>query len=265
MMAGEGSLVFDVVGGKTAVASARARAPLKILAPKNHGSARWTFLSTFGGGLVDGDVIALDVKVRAGARALVGTQASTKVYRCPRGEVRQTLAAEVAERGLLVVVPDPLTPFAGARYEQRSTLRLARGASLAWADVVSCGRAARAERWAFSRYASRTRIFADGALLCDDGLVLDAAHRDLARAFGRFDAIATLFLVGPDLAEARASLLARPLAPRADVIFTATPLGEDGACARVAGTSTAGVTAFVRGALAELRASIGDDPFSRKW
>jgi urease accessory protein len=265
MRAGEGAIVFDVVAERTMIASARARAPLKLLTPKNHGSARWTFVSTYGGGLVDGDAIGLEVKVRRGARALLGTQASTKVYRCPRGETRQTIAADVEPGALLVVAPDPLTPFAGARYEQRVSLELAAGASLAWVDVLSCGRAARAERWAFARYASRTRVRVDSALVCDDALVLDAADRDLARVFGRFDALATVLVLGPALATTRDALLGRNLAtPRADVVFTASPLG-DGACVRVAGTTTAGVTAFVRDALCDLRASLGDDPFARKW
>ncbi|HEY2366660.1 MAG TPA: urease accessory protein UreD, partial [Polyangiaceae bacterium] len=73
--------MFEVVGDRTAITSSRARAPLKLLTPKNHGDARWTFVATYGGGLVDGDAIALDVKVGPGASALLSTQASTKVYR----------------------------------------------------------------------------------------------------------------------------------------------------------------------------------------
>jgi urease accessory protein len=266
MLAGEGALVFDVVGSRTAIASARARAPLKLLTPKNHGSARWTFVATYGGGLVDGDSISLDVRLGRGARAVLGTQASTKVYRCPRGQARQTLEAQVAEGGLLVVAPDPLVPFAGSRYEQRATIRLAKDASLAWVDVLACGRASRGERWAMARYATRTRILREGELACDDALVLEAEGRDLPRAMGRFDAIATLFLVGPALRATCDALLARPLAPRrAALIFTAARLGDFGACVRVAGATTGAVTAFVRDALSDVRASLGDDPFARKW
>jgi urease accessory protein len=266
VLAGEGALVFDVVGSRTAIAAARARAPLKLLTPKNHGDARWTYVATYGGGLVDGDAIALDVRLGRGARAVLATQASQKVYRCPRGRAGQSLDAEVADGALLVCVPDPLVPFAGSRYEQRTTLRLAEGASLAWVDVVSCGRASRGERWAMSSYASRTRIVRGERLVCDDALVLDAATQDLPRSMGRFDAIATMFLVGPELEATRAALLARPLAgKRAPLIFTATPLGDFGACVRVAATSAGAVTAFVRDALIDVRASLGDDPFARKW
>ncbi len=253
-MSGEGSLVFEMVGDRTAITGARATSPLKLLTPKNHGDARWTFVATYGGGLVDGDAIALDVKVGENAKALIGTQASTKIYKCPTGEVTQTLDAHVARGGLLVVAPDPLVPFAGARYTQRATIRLEETASLAWLDVVACGRASRGERWAFSRYASRTRVFVGDALACDDALVL-ASERELARSMGRFDAIATILMFG-----------VAPCAPsrRADVVASSSPFSA-GTCVRVAGTSTGAVTSYARDVLADVRASLGDDPWARKW
>ena len=266
MNAGQGTLRFEKVGERTAIVGAAARAPLKILTPRRAGDARAAVISTYGGGLVDGDAIALCVRVARGARATLGTQASTKVYRCPRGSASQTLDAEVDQAALLVALPEPLVPFAAARYEQRATIRLARGASLAWLDVLACGRAARGERWAFSRYASRTRVVREDAVACDDALVLDASDRDLARAMGRFDALATALVFGPALRATRDALLAAQLpSPRGEITFSASPIGDDGACLRVAGVSTAAVTAFVRERLSALRATLGDDPFARKW
>jgi urease accessory protein len=253
-VSGEGSVVFEKVGDRTAIVAARARSPLKLLTPKNHGDARWTFVATYGGGLVDGDAIALDVKVGENAKALIGTQASTKVYKCPSKEATQTLEAHVARGGLLVVAPDPLVPFAGAKYVQRATIRLDEGASLAWLDVLACGRAARGERWAFSRYASRTRVFVKGALVCDDALVLES-ERDLARSFGRFDAIATILGFG---------IAPRTPSASSDVVASSSMFGA-GTCIRVAGTSTAAVVAHARDVLVDVRASLGDDPWARKW
>jgi len=254
-VSGQGSLAFEIVGDRTVVSSVRASAPLKLLTPKNHGDARWTFVATYGGGLVDGDAIALDVKVGEGAKALIGTQASTKVYKCPAGEATQALEARVERGGLLVVAPDPLVPFTDARYAQRATIRLAEGASLAWLDVLACGRSARGERWAFSRYASRTRVFVNDVLACDDALVLDSEDRDLARSMGRFDAIATILAFG---------ITPRAPSSKSDVVASSSSLNA-GTCLRVAGTSVGAVVAYAREALADVRASLGDDPWARKW
>jgi urease accessory protein len=258
---GHGTLVFRAHGGRTFVARAHAGSPLKLLLPKNHGDARWAFVATYGGGLVDGDTIDLEVHVERGARALLGTQASTKIYRSPRSGARQSLVADVDDDALLVVLPDPVAPFAGARYTQRATYRLAPRASLVVLDLLSCGRSARGERWAFERYDTRTRIERAGKLLANDAIALDQGV-----AMGRFDAIGTLFAFGP--ASTRDALLASasgPLGRRAEVLAAASPLGDDGAVLRLAGTRIESVTSFARAALRDLRAALGDDPIARKW
>lgn len=251
MKPGEGALLFEAEDGRTRLTRAAARAPLKLLTPHNHGSARWSFAATYGGGLVDGDAVTLDVRVGPRAKAVLGTQASTKVY---RGASRQTLRADVGDGAMLVVMPDPLVPFAGARYEQQATLQLHPGASLVWVDILSCGRAARGERWAFARYASRTRILRGDELVAEDALVLDASEQDVACLMGRFDAFATLIVVGLELAAASSP----------DVVH-ASSRHAWGTVVRVAGRSAGAMASFVREALKPVRALLGDDPYARKW
>ena len=255
---GWGALVFAGDGPRTRVHRAVSRAPLKLLLPRNHGPARWAFAATLGGGLVEGDSIELDVRAETGASALLGTQASTKVFRATARGASQTLRAHVGEGALLCVLPDPLVPFAGARYEQSATYALAPGASLVALDVLSCGRSARGERWAFARYASRTRI--DDRV--NDAVVLDASEAPPAAAMGRFDVVATLFAVGPR-AHVAAELPA--LGRRAEVVAASSPLAGGGVCLRVAATRIEACLAFLRRALEPVRQSLGDDPFTRKW
>ena len=112
---GEGAITFELSGGRTAVTRAVARSPLRLLTPRPPGPAAWAFTSSFGGGIVDGDVLRIDVSVGEGASALVTTQASTKVYRSPKG-ARQVLSATVAEGALLALLPDPVACFGGANF-----------------------------------------------------------------------------------------------------------------------------------------------------
>src|SRR4029079_4497747 len=96
-----------------------------------------------------------------------------------------------------VVIPDPVACFAGATYEQRTTIRLAGDASLVFLDALTCGRSARGERWAFTRYASRTRIEREGRLVAHDAVVLDAQRGGpLPERMGRFEALATIISIG---------------------------------------------------------------------
>jgi urease accessory protein len=264
---GRGRVVFERAGARTVLAAVRAESPLRLLTPRNHGRAAWVIAASFGGGLVDGDAVRIEVDVGRGAAGLLGTQASTKVYRCPTATSRQEMRARVGDGGLLVSIPDPVACFAGARYAQIVDVALAPAASLVLIDAFTAGRTARGERWDFLRYAARTTVTRAGAPLFEDAIVLDPAHGDLRPRMGRFEAFATIALFGPEAAALRdAALEASPLPRRgAALVQSASPIGADGAVVRVAGASAEAVTIAVRAQLAGLAELLGDDPFARKW
>jgi urease accessory protein len=265
---GMGRLAFRRAGteGKTALSAALATSPLRVLTPRNHGSATWVFLASLGGGLVDGDRIDVDVDVGRGAFALVGTQASTKVYRSPRG-CSQHLAARLAEGAFLALVPDPVVCFAGARYEQRTDVALALGASVLVLDGYTCGRSARGERWAFSRYAARTTIARDGVAAAIDATLLDPSHGPLGERMGRFDVVVSLMAFGPHLGAVRTAMLACGGAQAADAsaIAIGSPVGDDGCVLRIAAERFEGASRLLRSSFVALAQVLGDDPFARKW
>jgi urease accessory protein len=261
---GSGLLEVEVTRGRSVVTRSFARAPLRLLDPRNGGDAVWVFASTLGGGLVDGDELRLDVRVRRGARAVIGTQASTKVYRSPRAGCRQDLTVHVADEGLLVAAPDHVTCFAGASYDQTTAIHLAPTASLVLVDTLSAGRVARGERWMFNRFTSRLAVDCSGAPVLRDAIVLDPAHGDLAARLGRFDAIATLVFLGPAARSILPSERPRsPPARRADLVEATSPL-QGGAIVRLAGASLEAVLARICTLLAGLAGLLGDDLFARK-
>jgi urease accessory protein len=256
------------VNGRSAVVERRAASPLRLLCPRNAGSAAWTYTSTFGGGLVDGDDVHLRVVVERGASALLATQASTKAYPAAGG-ARQTIAATVAADADLVVLSDPLVPFAGARVESLLDVRLAQGATLVAVEALAAGRVASGERWAAARCQTRLRVRREGVLLLDDALLLEAAHGDVHARMGPFDAWANVVLTGPGVVGHADDLLrlARPrqrLADGAGALELASPI-EGGCLLRIAATSTAILSARVRQALACVAPLLGDDPFTRRW
>ncbi|KFE71150.1 urease accessory protein UreD [Hyalangium minutum] len=263
---GRGVLALEHGTRGTFVRAARANSPLKFLLPRNHGRGAWAYLASFGGGLVDGDSLHIDVSVGARATGLLSTQSATKVYRSPRG-CRQLLQAQVGEEGLLVLLPDPVACFTGARYEQETSVTLAPSASLVLLDAFTCGRAARGERWAFAHYLSRLLVQRGGVPLLLDAVRLTPEEGALAPRMGRFEALALLAVFGPQVAALREALLTSPapLRRRASVIETASPLGEDGALLRVAATSVEEALSAVRSRLRTLPSLLGDDPLARKW
>ncbi|HEX5748127.1 MAG TPA: urease accessory protein UreD [Archangium sp.] len=265
--AGSARLAFERVGNRTVVRTALAHSPLRLLTPRNHGHAAWVYTSSLGGGLVDGDHLTVDLDVAEGAAALVSSQGSTRVYRSPRG-CRSELSARVAPGALLAWVPDPTMCFAGARYTQRQDIQLAPGASLILMELLTAGRSAAGERWAFTHYTSSLRVHREGRALIDERWLLDPAHGVLPERLGRFDALGTVVLVGPALDSAREALAAHvgplPVTPRSGLVCSASPLGSDALVLRVAATSAEALLRTAREWLSFLPSLLGDDPWTRR-
>lgn len=265
---GRGILAFTRVSGKTVVTRACAHSPLRFLQPRTRGEAAWVYTTTYGGGLVGGDALALDVEVGAGAAALLTTQASSKVYRSAR-PCAQDLTARVGADGVLLIAPDPLVCFAGAVLSQQQTIELQPSASLLLIDWLSAGRLARGERWAFSRYQSRITITRAGQALVQESLLLDPAHGPLGERLGRFNVLALAILLGPRLRATAQALLtalaALPSERRPALVCVASRIGEDGALLRIGGSSMPQVAQALRDLCPELGTISGDDPWAGKW
>ena len=143
--------------GRTVLAASRQDPPLKVVrAFEVEDGAALVHLHNVSGGLLGGDRLKLVVNVGMGAQVQITTTGATRVYR-PRTEalgVLQLNEIAVAENGLLEYLPDAVIPFAGARFAQRTLIRLAAGAGLFWWEILAPGREAKAfntKAWSLRR------------------------------------------------------------------------------------------------------------------
>jgi urease accessory protein len=254
------SVVVRATAGRSAVHRARPSGPLRLLCPRRPGPVAWVVASNLGGGLVDGDDLALEVTVERGATCVVTTQASTKVF---RGAARQRTRVTVGEAGAAIVVPDPVVPFRGAVIEQATSIDLAATSSLVLVDTITAGRVAHGERWAAARIDSALEIATAAVVQLRDRLRLDG---DAARRMRRFDALATCVLLGPRVTACAATQLARlgRAVPGAPVVVAGSPL-LDGAVFRLAGERVDLVTAAARALVCDACAELGEHPWRRRW
>ena len=254
--------------GRSRASRVYATSPLRLLTPVNHGHAAWAYASSYGGGLVDGDRISIDVTIGRGATAFLSTQASTKVYRSSSG-TESRMQARVGEGGSLILMPDPVVCFAGARYRQWQRVGLDPNGSVVLVDWVTSGRRAAGERWRFDDYVAHTEVTVDGRLAIGDTLSLCAAHGELAGRMGRFDVLALVVLAGAPLDREAQAVIARvqaaPPVRRADLLVAAAPLRTGGCAVRIAGPSVERVGALIEQLLAFVPCLLGDNPWSRKW
>jgi urease accessory protein len=266
--AGTARLQFTRNGPETVLTRAFATSPAKLITTKSRGTTCWVYLATLGGGLVGGDDIQLTVDVAAGARGLLTTQASTKVYRSLR-PCRQMVEASVGDRGLLAVVPDPVVCFAGADFTQHQRYELHAGASLVAVDWTTSGRHATGERWVFSRYESRIDVRRDGQPVVFDAVILEPELDSIAARMSRFEVILTALITGPAVSTAAEAMLDRTSREQVkyggDPVVAASRICDGGVLLRMAGTSVERLGRALRERIAFLSPLVGDDLWSRKW
>lgn len=267
LRSGTGRLAVRLVEGASSVTASDATDPLKLLVSTPRGRCAWAYTTTYGGGLLAGDRIHLSVDVEAGARLFLGTQASTKIYRSPEGLASsQHLSLRAGAGAVVVGLPDPVTPFADALHVQDQRLDLAADASLVWLDGVTSGRAARDERWLFTRHRSALRLTVGGTVKAIDAIDLAPGLRPVAERCDGVGAMATLLIGGPAFADRCATLSELVNGRDLDRLPLAAvcPLAGWGVLVRLAAAERESLERLVRELLGDLRPLIDDDPWERR-
>jgi len=174
---------YDSQVARTRLHILEQRQPLKVVRAFDlPDGAALVHLHNLSGGILARDKLSLDLCVGAGAIAQVTSTSATRVYRSPVDATASEFTADVQvrENALLEYLPDPLIPFAGARYAQRTAVRLGNGAGLFWWDTLTPGREARGEVFSYDSLHVSFDLRIAGTPVAIDRADLDPARRPLA-------------------------------------------------------------------------------------
>lgn len=192
---------------------------------------------------------------------------------------------QVASGACLCLLPDPVSCFRLAKYNQTQIIHLENDASLVLLDSFTSGRMSRGEEWAFLRYFSLNEIWVNGNRIARDALLLEqdqskneasASENTESTLFQRlrpYGCYATVFLYGPLLKELIQDIFAdydkivvfksRNLN---DLMWSLSPLDNRNGCViRVAAKETENVSHWLRDTLVKLVDVIGLDVYRRAF
>ncbi|GAW92785.1 urease accessory protein UreD [Calderihabitans maritimus] len=160
--------------GYTYIADSYGLIPLKIAKPFYLDSTGEIFLYVLNptGGIVQGDRYHMDVLLEPGAQAFITSQAATKVYRMECDYASATEFFEVGEGALLEYFPEPIIPFAGARFAGEMEVKLNQGSTAFIGEVLFPGRAKRGEIFEYDFFNRKTKVFYQGEIVYYDWLDL---------------------------------------------------------------------------------------------
>jgi urease accessory protein len=183
----------DALTGRTLLAGSYQQAPLRVVRAFDlDDGAALVHLHNVSGGLLGGDRLELAVNVGDGAKVQITTTGATRIYR-PRAEAEaawQSNEIIVGKNGLLEYLPDTVIPFAGARFSQRTSIRLADGAGLFWWEILAPGREASGETFEYENVEFRTDLVAGERLVAAERVRLEPKRRGLT-SLGRLGAYRT--------------------------------------------------------------------------
>jgi urease accessory protein len=208
--------------------SLRATYPLKLISPARLPAQPCTlstaYILAYGGGLVAGDEVSLKVDVEEGAGILLLTQGSTKVFKIRPGirprslgqpshshsisnpsqtsPTRQRLWSTQSPNTLLLLLPDPISPFAASSYIQSQRFDLPSSSSLLVLDWYTSGRrAGKGEEWVFNRYESSNWVKVDGRTLMKERVVLEdeKGGSSVGERMEPYHVFATVMIYGDDM------------------------------------------------------------------
>ncbi|KAF8312388.1 UreD-domain-containing protein [Clavulina sp. PMI_390] len=148
---GKGKAVLRSLADEATFSELSYRYPLKLLSPRTHATPSGVpvaiaYMLSYGGGLVSGDSIELDVDVGSNSSLMLLTQGSTKIFKTRARPTQsalgnnathssnstpssstittQKLNAVIQPSGALILLPDPVTCFASSSYSQTQIFRL---------------------------------------------------------------------------------------------------------------------------------------------
>jgi urease accessory protein len=258
-------LVLARHGGTTRVQHQRQRAPLHVYRPI-HLDAKlpemaFIFVQQFGDGFVDGDRCRIDIDCGPDTAVHVTTQTATNLYRSEANFAAQLVDLHVGRGAVLEYLPDPVVPFRGSRFYQRTRLTADPNSTVILAELLLPGRVAHGEIHAYGLYWAETEARRpDGTLLFADTLRLRPTEGEGPRSLGLLggsDVVATLYVVtqrapAPELVE-----LLRHALTESEVLAGVSELPKAcGVSVRLLGATSKVVGAALRTAWNEARLAL---------
>lgn len=197
---------YDPTALRTRLQVLDQRQPLKVVrAFELDCGAAMVHLHNLSGGVLAGDKLSLEVTVGAGATAQITSTSATRIYRS-RPEscaAKSVTRIRLQENALLEYLPDPVIPFAGAKYSQHTEVDLSDGAGLFWWETLAPGREARGEVLSYETVRLGVAVRIAGLPVAIENGCLNPALRPLTSTarLGPYRYLSTFYICRAGLAE----------------------------------------------------------------
>lgn len=163
--------------GQTVLAQQSFKAPFHLSKPYWDGRSLIVQVVNPTAGILAGDRLISEITVGSGAAVLITSPSATRIFQMNEGGAESRQHFTVDAGGWLEFMPEPLVPHNGSCFYQRTTLDVAAGGEIFFADLLMPGRIARGETWAWEKLCLELTLHVGGALIMRERL--DQSGADL--------------------------------------------------------------------------------------
>lgn len=165
------------------------------------------YLMNPGGGYLDGDRYKAEILLGEQSHMMLTTQSSTKIYKTPKCPVIQKTDICLESGSYLEFIPDPIIAYRDARYIQETIVRMARGSTLVYGEIITPGWSPDGRLFQYSRLQLKTIVYMENELIVFDHLQLcpDEHPMDELGLLEGYTHLGSLVVIGqratPDMVE----------------------------------------------------------------
>lgn len=138
------------------------------------------FLMQLGGGIVEGEKYNINVELKENVRAIVTTQAASKVYKCENSyESFQETTLKLEENSILEYITDPVILYKDAVYRQENNIYMTKSSTLIYTDRITSGWSPDKKRFQYEKAKLKTNIYMDGVPVLLDNMLINPREDDI--------------------------------------------------------------------------------------
>ena len=202
--AGEVDVVIENRNNETVITNKRFYGLVKVSPTIHLDSEKIStyFLLGLGGGYVEGEKYRYSFTLRNGSRAIITTQAATKIYKCLNGiQTEQENRINLEENSILEYITDPVILYKDAIYKQENNIYMHETSTLIYTDGITSGWSPTGDEFQYSRVQLNTNIYINNKIVLLDNLIINPKKDDV-KGIGYFEGynnFGTLIVINKDI------------------------------------------------------------------
>ena len=209
--------------------------PLKLGFPRTYGKRRKVVLMMASAGVLKGDCFDYKIRLEENSCAELTEQSYTKLFQMGTdGQAQKKVEITVEQGASFYYKPCALIPFKNSCFCGETVVYLEKDSEFAYCDILSAGRIAMGEKFAFRKYQNKTRIYIDHTLSMMDACQLEPKKYDYTNPvyFGDYTHQGCFYYYGKDEKLEQLLQTACELQQKATHMYCGVSQAKRGVCIR---------------------------------